>query len=100
MHDACKFDYGHAYKFYINHWHHSVVRLVDGLNSCQGRLEIMLQTSNSFGQACDLNAGTSEVQVVCRELGCNPVGARRVDPKTYKLLYCAMHAAYFLSMIK
>ena len=60
----------------------TAVRLVDGLNRCQGRLEIMLPTSDSFGQACDLDAGASEVQVVCRQLGCNPVGARRVDPRT------------------
>ena len=67
--------------------HISEVRLVDGLNRCQGRLEIMLPTSDSFGQACDLDAGATEVQVVCRQLGCNPVGARRVDPNTYGLLH-------------
>ena len=60
----------------------AAVRLVDGLNRCQGRLEIMLPTSDSFGQACDLDAGATEVQVVCRQLGCDPVGARRVDPRT------------------
>ena len=42
----------------------------------------MLPSSDSFGQACDLDAGANEVQVVCRQLGCVPVGARRVDPKT------------------
>jgi hypothetical protein len=62
--------------------HFVAVRLVDGLNRCQGRLEIMLPTSDSFGQACDLDAGASEVEVVCRQLGCNPVGARRADPRT------------------
>ena len=42
----------------------------------------MLPSSDSFGQACDLDAGANEVQVVCRKLGCVPAGARRVDPKT------------------
>ena len=67
---------------YINIILFVAVRLVDGLNRCQGRLEIMLPTSDSFGQACDLDAGASEVQAVCRQLGCDPVGARRVDPRT------------------
>ena len=55
---------------------------MDGLNRCQGRLEVMQPKSDSFGQACDLDAGASEVQVVCRQLGCDPVGARRADPRT------------------
>ena len=78
------------HNFYFAHYfgngildvHFTAVRLVDGLNRCQGRLEIMLPTSDSFGQACDLDAGATEVQVVCRQLGCDPVGARRVDPRT------------------
>ena len=56
---------------------------MDGLTQCQGRLEILLETADSFGQACDLDAGQNEAEVVCRQLGCNPVGARRVDPTTY-----------------
>ena len=76
--------------FFLFLFFHVEVRLVDGLNSCQGRLEILLPTSDSFGQACDLDAGANEVQVVCRQLGCETVGARRVDPRTYVVLNILM----------
>ena len=56
---------------------------MDGLNGCQGRLEIMPSTSIAFGQACDLDAFDNEAQVICRQLGCQATGARRVDPITY-----------------
>ena len=56
---------------------------MDGLSQCQGRLEIMPSTSSAFGQACDLDAGNNEAQVICRQLGCQATGARRVDPITY-----------------
>ena len=53
------------------------VRLVDGKNECQGRLEIMRPgaTVHPYGQACNLNTGINETMVVCRQLGCNPDGA-------------------------
>ena len=54
------------------------MRLVGGPNSCQGRLEIM-NPSGRYGQACDLNVNSGTVEVVCKQLGCNPNGARRVD---------------------
>ena len=60
------------------------IRLVDGGSRCQGRLELPVSSQpDLYGQACDLNAGGSEAQVVCRQLGCNPNGARRVDPTRY-----------------
>ena len=59
------------------------LRLVGGTR-CEGRLEIIQERPDSplfIGQACDVvNAGTNEVMVACRQLGCNPVGAQRVDP--------------------
>ena len=58
--------------------HNTDVRLVDGSNSCQGRLEIM-NPAGSYSQACDLDVNSGTVEVVCRQLGCNPNGARRAD---------------------
>lgn len=59
------------------------LRLVDGSSRCHGRVEFRPSSSATFGQACDLDAGNSEAQVICRELGCNPTGARRVNPTKY-----------------
>jgi hypothetical protein len=56
----------------------SEARLVGG-NSCRGRLEIRPDTTSPFGQACDLNNGDNEAMVVCRMLGCDPIGAERID---------------------
>ena len=56
------------------------VRLVDGIGRCQGRVEHRPSATDTFGQSCDLDAGDREAQVICRELGCDPNGARRVNP--------------------
>ena len=60
--------------------------LIGGANRCQGLLIQRPLTSNDqrFGLSCDLDAGNNEAQVVCRHIGCNPVGARRApDPTVY-----------------
>ena len=59
------------------------LRLVDGSSRCHGRVEFRPTSFDAFGQVCDLNAGNSQAQVICRELGCNPTGARRVNPTKY-----------------
>lgn len=59
------------------------LRLVDGSSRCHGRVEYRPTSFDAFGQVCDLNAGNSQAQVICRELGCNPTGARRVNPTKY-----------------
>ena len=56
------------------------VRLVDGIDRCQGRVENRLSARASFAQSCDLDADDNEAQVICMELGCEPSGARRVNP--------------------
>ena len=56
------------------------VRLVDGIGRCQGRVEHRPSATDTFGQSCDLDAGDREAQVICRELGCDSNGARRVNP--------------------
>ena len=56
------------------------MRLVGGTDRCQGRLELQVSATGMFAQACDLDAGDEEAQVICRELGCNPNGAKRVNP--------------------
>ena len=59
------------------------MRLVDGIGRCQGRVEHRASSSEAFGQSCDLDAGDNEAQVICRELGCDTNGARRVNPTKY-----------------
>ena len=36
-----------------------------------------------YGQACTRDTSDADIQVVCRQLGCDPVGALRVDPVQY-----------------
>ena len=73
----------HDYSFFFSELIFLDLRLVDGSSRCHGRVEFRPSSSASFGQACDLDAGNSEAQVICRELGCNPTGARRVNPTKY-----------------
>ena len=59
----------------------SEVRLVGGASRCEGLVQVMQDRADSqFAQACDLKAGDSEAMVACRQMGCNPEGAERVDP--------------------
>ena len=50
-------------------------RFIGGI--CEGLLELMLR--GEFLQTCGRNAGNAEAMVTCRQLGCNPVGAVRVN---------------------
>ena len=49
--------------------------------TCEGAVEIYgtgrTTGISSFGRLCDRYFGDREARVVCRQLGCNPVGARR-----------------------
>ena len=52
------------------------VRLSEG---CEGSLEIYHRSR--FVDVCDESFGVNEVEVLCRQLGCNPMGARRTTAR-------------------
>ena len=76
-----------AYMQYIPMYFYFFVELIltGSDNQCEGLVEILhpfnLQNEGPYGQACREEAtGDAEAMVICRQLGCNPSRAQRVDP--------------------
>ncbi|XP_061166788.1 multiple epidermal growth factor-like domains protein 10 [Saccostrea echinata] len=57
----------------------SIIRLRDGTNRTNGRLEIKLDENDSWGTVCDDMFGKADARVACRQLG---LPTRNVQAKT------------------
>ncbi|XP_061166784.1 scavenger receptor cysteine-rich type 1 protein M130-like [Saccostrea echinata] len=58
----------------------NIIRLRDGTDRTNGRLEIKLDESGSWGRVCSQRFGESDARVACRQLG---LPTRSVEAKTY-----------------
>ena len=71
-----------------------VIRFVEG-GECYGRLEMLhginIISRGPYGQACTRDTSDADIQVVCRQLGCDPEGAHRVSPDPYVNCNIYMH---------
>lgn len=56
------------------------ISLQNGANRCQGLVKFHNHSATRASlQACNSGAGDNEIKVICRQLNCNTVNARRVS---------------------
>ena len=56
-----------------------------------------LANRGPYGQACTRDTSDADIQVVCRQLGCDPVGAVRVNPVQYVHLFKLRYEPFWWS---